>query len=82
MKVKSNSITLELIKSKTKHWDDLKEKKSALGQTPSASSKEKEDPSSSLMNMMKELYENGDDQMKRTIAESWQKSQQEKGMKK
>ena len=31
MKLKSNSITLELVKAKTKHWDDLKEKKSALG---------------------------------------------------
>jgi len=26
------------------------------------------------MTMMKELYETGDDQMKKTIAESWQKA--------
>jgi len=31
LKVKSNSITLELRKNKTRHWDDIKEKKSALG---------------------------------------------------
>jgi hypothetical protein len=30
LKVKSNSITLELKKAKTKHWDDIKEKKGAL----------------------------------------------------
>jgi calcyclin binding protein len=30
--------------------------------------------------MMKELYENGDDDMKRTIAESWTKSQKDKAM--
>ena len=35
---------------------------------------EKEDPSSSLMGMMKEMYENGDDQTKKMIAESWTKA--------
>lgn len=29
------------------------------------------DPSASLMNMMKNLYQEGDDDMKRTIAEAW-----------
>lgn len=36
------------------------------------------DPGASLMEMMKELYENGDEQMKKTIAESWTKAQQDK----
>ena len=35
-----------------------------------------------MMSMMKELYENGDENMKRTIAESWEKSQKEKLTKK
>ncbi len=63
-----------MVKAKNKHWDDIKEKKKASGETSTPSSKndEKEgDPSASLMNMMKELYETGDDNMKRTIAESW-----------
>lgn len=29
------------------------------------------DPSASLMNMMKKLYEEGDDDMKKTIAQAW-----------
>ena len=33
------------------------------------------DPSASLMSLMKDLYKNGDENMKRTIAESWDKSQ-------
>ena len=79
LKVKSNSITLELRKSKSKHWDDLKEKKkdalaSAAKKGPAAD-EEGADPGSSLMNMMKELYDQGDDNMKRTIAESWTKAQ-------
>ena len=73
-----------MVKSKSKHWDDIKEKKKAQGDNSSSSSSKKDekegDPSASLMNMMKELYETGDDNMKRTIAESWQKANQEKSM--
>jgi calcyclin binding protein len=74
IKVKSNSLTVEMVKAKKKHWDDIKEKKKPTGEISAASSKKDEkegDPSASLMNMMKELYETGDDNMKRTIAESW-----------
>jgi calcyclin binding protein len=74
IKVKSNSLTIEMVKAKNKHWDDIKEKKKPSGETSSSSSKKDEkegDPNASLMNMMKELYETGDDNMKRTIAESW-----------
>ena len=42
-----------------------------------ADPKAQEDPNGSLMNMMKELYESGDDDMKRTINESWAKAQNE-----
>lgn len=38
-----------------------------------------EDPSSSLMNMMKKMYDEGDSNMKRTIAEAWTKAQDKKG---
>ena len=73
IKVKSNSLTIEMIKSKNKRWDDIKEKKKTLGDSSSSSKKDDKDadPSGSLMNMMKELYETGDDTVKRTIAESW-----------
>ena len=32
------------------------------------------DPSAGLMNMMKQMYEEGDDEMKRTIAKAWTES--------
>jgi calcyclin binding protein len=83
IKVKSNSITLELKKAKSKYWSDIKES-AALASAPGAPTKKGSedgaDPSASLMNMMKDLYEKGDDQMKKTIAESWTKSQQERAM--
>lgn len=75
MKVKSNSIVLELKKAKSKWWDDVKEKKSKFSSDSASKEKDEDkDPSASLMQMMKELYETGDDTMKRTIAESWQKA--------
>jgi len=36
------------------------------------------DPSAGLMNMMKKLYDEGDDEMKRTIAKAWTEGQQKK----
>merc|ERR1712226_592723 len=41
---------------------------------------DKADPSAGLMNMMKKMYEEGDDEMKRTIAKAWTEGQDKKGM--
>ena len=45
----------------------------SLGKTSGAVHKlgQGEDPQASLMGMMKNLYETGDEEMKKTIAESW-----------
>ena len=37
------------------------------------------DPSANLMNMMKQMYQDGDDEMKRTIAKAWTESQSKSG---
>jgi len=39
---------------------------------------DKEDPSASLMTMMKKMYDEGDDEMKRTIAKAWTEGQEKK----
>ena len=36
------------------------------------------DPSAGLMDMMKKMYDEGDENMKRTIAEAWTKAQDKK----
>ena len=36
------------------------------------------DPSAGLMDMMKKMYEEGDDEMKRTIAKAWTEGQDKK----
>ena len=43
LKVKSNSISLELKKAKPKYWDDIKEKKSAMGGVGLGGKKKKEE---------------------------------------
>jgi len=39
---------------------------------------DKADPSASLMNLMKKMYDDGDDEMKRTIAKAWTEGQEKK----
>ncbi|CAD8058503.1 unnamed protein product [Paramecium primaurelia] len=79
IKVTNNSVVINLIKKDQKHWDQLNFKDKIIDTDPSKL--DKQDPQASLMNMMKEMYQNGDDDMKRTIAQAWSKSQEEKGFK-
>lgn len=37
------------------------------------------DPQESLMNMMKQMYDEGDDEMKRTLRKAWHEAQSKKG---
>ena len=37
-----------------------------------------EDPGAGLMKMMKKMYDEGDDEMKRTIAKSWYESREKR----
>ena len=84
--VKSNSITITLIKKAHGNWDDVKEKAPMI--KPKAAEKaemppgKEEDPQASLMNMMKEMYDSGDDEMKKVIAQSWSKAHEEQANKK
>jgi calcyclin binding protein len=69
-KVKGKTLTIALDKKKKKTWTKLK--KGALDTKkpkPGApgEEKEKEDPNTALMGLMKKMYDEGDDEMKRTI---------------
>ena len=73
--VKKNRLTVKLKKIKGEysydHWSDLKKKGGKV-----AKEKEKSrDPSAGIMDMMKDLYDNGDDNMRKIIGESMMKSQ-------
>jgi len=72
--VKKNSIKLSLRKEKETYgypsWTDLTAKRAKTAE-------KSDDPGAGLMDMMKQLYEDGDDQMKKTIGEAMIKSRQE-----
>lgn len=72
--VKADKVKVMLSKVETQfsEWSQLKAKN---GKTK----KKKADPSGDLMEMMKDLYDEGDDTMKRTIGEAMMKSRQGKG---
>jgi len=84
-KIKTNAVTIFAKKAEEKKtWthltstekrlDDLK--KHAMDVDDKETSKD--DPGSSLMNIMKKMYEGGDPEMKRMIAKAWTESQEKK----
>jgi len=74
--LKTNSVVVKLKKGSLGVWSSLKAEKKF---NPLKNVKEgKEDPQKGLMDMMKRMYDEGDDEMKRTISEAWTKASQEK----
>lgn len=51
---------------------------SLLHSKPSVNPDENADPSDGLMSMLKKMYSDGDDEMKRTINKAWSESQDKK----
>ena len=75
-KVKTDLILLLLKKEAVQKWDYLTElekiKNAEKNKVPDFD--KNDDPSASIMNMMKKMYDEGDDEMKRTIAKAWTES--------
>eukprot|EP00658_Telonema_sp_P-2_P083746 TRINITY_DN9149_c0_g1_i10.p1 TRINITY_DN9149_c0_g1~~TRINITY_DN9149_c0_g1_i10.p1 ORF type:complete len:243 (-),score=68.35 TRINITY_DN9149_c0_g1_i10:259-987(-) len=74
--VKKNSVSIKLHKTKGdetyasyKTWMNLESKK-----TKEEEQRTKEDPTAGIMDLMKDMYDNGDEQMKKTIGEAMMKS--------
>lgn len=72
---KSNGFSLTLQKKEKGHWDALVPKPTIKkAEEEEEKAEGAKDPQDSLMTMMKDLYENGDDDMKKTISEAWTKA--------
>merc|ERR1711907_240942 len=73
--VKKNGVTIKLKKKKGEfsydHWTDLTSKKSKEQKKAN-----EDNPMGGIMDMMKEMYDSGDEQMKKTIGEAMPKQQQ------
>ena len=66
--------------SKSDFWDSLEKKKGLFGnkdEDGAPALDKNKDPNQSLMEMMRDMYQNGDPEMKRMIAEAWTKSRDE-----
>lgn len=81
-KVRKQNLTIVIHKKKSQTW--MKLKKTSLDskkpKAPSADPKSKaaEDPNGALMDMMKKMYDEGDDEMKRTISKAMWEAQHKK----
>jgi len=78
-KAKSDMVAILLAKAeKGVKWSHLKKSDQIADNkpkfTPKADDSAAADPSANLMTMMKQMYEDGDDDMKRTIAKAWTES--------
>ncbi|XP_022063967.2 calcyclin-binding protein [Acanthochromis polyacanthus] len=77
-KIKTDMVLVMCKKQATKKWDCLTtvEKQSKEKDKPSMD--DSADPSEGLMSMLKKIYAEGDDEMKRTINKAWSESQEKK----
>eukprot|EP00054_Salpingoeca_dolichothecata_P037076 m.9645 g.9645 ORF g.9645 m.9645 type:complete len:216 (-) comp7235_c0_seq1:194-841(-) len=73
-KLRPGRLVITMKKKDETNWPGVtladKKKKEEAIKPPSSKSKDK-DPASGIVDMMKDLYDKGDDEMKRTIAKAW-----------
>ncbi|KAL8433070.1 hypothetical protein Efla_006269 [Eimeria flavescens] len=75
--VKKDTATLRLAKLNCgKHWESIAQPAQQKNAIPPPDMSR--DPSESIMSIMKSLYDQGDSEMKRTIAKAWTESQERK----
>ena len=75
-KLRKNKISLFLKKDKEgTHWSSMKDTTDSWKKSMEENKDDlSDDPSAGLMKLMKKMYDEGDDEMKRTIAKSWYES--------
>ena len=81
VKQTNSGLIVYLAKANTSDfWDSLEKKKGLFGnkdEDKEGGLDKNKDPNASLMEMMRDMYQNGDPEMKRMIAEAWTKSRDE-----
>lgn len=78
-KIKTDMIIVNLAKTQNVNWSHVTEVEKRARDTSMAPEMDKNaDPSEGLMSIMKNMYDKGDDNMKRTIAKAWTEAQTKK----
>ncbi|XP_021341769.1 calcyclin-binding protein-like [Mizuhopecten yessoensis] len=73
-KVKTNSVLVMLKKKAVKTWPYVTEREKKASDNKKPKADESKDPNDSLMDMMKQMYDDGDDEMKKNITKAWSES--------
>ncbi|CAF4598851.1 unnamed protein product [Rotaria socialis] len=75
-KVKKDMVIISLAKVDNKKWECIFRDEKKTEDKPLPKMDDSKDPGDSLMKLMKNMYETGDDDMKRTIAKAWTESRE------
>ena len=81
VKVKTDMIIIYLSKKAKRSWSCVTSVEKRLKDTKDSSLPnvgDNDDPNATLMNMMKKMYQEGDDDMKKMIAKAWTEGQDKK----
>ncbi|KPP70725.1 calcyclin-binding protein-like, partial [Scleropages formosus] len=77
-KVKTDMVLVMCKKKSQKKWECLTQVEKQTKEKEKPNFDENADPSEGLMSMLKKIYTEGDDEMKRTINKAWTESQEKK----
>ncbi|KAF3699339.1 Calcyclin-binding protein [Channa argus] len=77
-KIKTDMLLVMCKKQTTKKWECLTKVEKQSKDKDKPSMDENADPSEGLMSVLKKIYAEGDDEMKRTINKAWTESQEKK----
>lgn len=77
-KIKSDMLLIMCKKQSREKWECLTKVEKQYKEKDKPKMDDNEDPSQGLMNMLKKIYDDGDDEMKRTINKAWSESQEKK----
>ncbi|KAF7706071.1 calcyclin-binding protein [Silurus meridionalis] len=77
-KVKTDMVLIMCKKKTAKKWECFTQVEKQCKEKDKPSYDEIGDPGEGLMNMLKKIYSEGDDEMKRTINKAWAESQEKK----
>ncbi|XP_078045126.1 calcyclin-binding protein [Augochlora pura] len=79
--IKKDTVVISLLKKEMKTWAQVTgtEKKTKASKFPIPDMDDEGEPGTRILNLMKTMYNEGDDDMKRTIAKAWTESMMKTG---
>jgi len=75
-RIRTNRLYFKLKKAASTPWSSLFQKEDRFAGALKKENYDYSDPGKGLMDLMKNLYESGDDEMKKTIAKAWTESRE------